>query len=184
VGARAGGDPFAHAAADAHAPYLHADAEPRAEGAERKKIVQTKVKAPKVTCVGTRFKRAGVWGGGVRGRGPDRARWLRALLTGRCGAGCVGQGMAKYNQQIQKWKQKQEELMPEDDDGPMTLEQLEEEKTRKAQEWFESQMASADASNPNLMPLNRAAASSHGFAVPAPPKSKQAGWRDRLAGKT
>jgi hypothetical protein len=45
----------------------------------------------------------------------------------RCHVLAGWQAKAKYNQQIQKWKQKQEELMPHEDDGdgPMSLEQLE-----------------------------------------------------------
>ena len=68
------------------------------------------------------------------------------------------------------------------------------EKKRKAAEWYEQQMASGEGgnpnlmplNNPNLMPLNKAPGGGGGggfaFAVPAP-RAKQAGWRDRLAGK-
>ena len=70
----------------------------------------------------------------------------------------------------------------------MTLEQLEEDKRRKAAEWYKQQLESGGgAANPNLMPIgyNGATAgigSTGGFAVPAP-KKKEAGWRDRLAAK-
>jgi hypothetical protein len=72
------------------------------------------------------------------------------------------------------------------------LEQLEEDKRRKAAEWYKQQLESGGgAANPNLMPIgyNGAAAgvggSSGGFAVPAPKKKEasSAGWRDRLAAK-
>jgi hypothetical protein len=57
------------------------------------------------------------------------------------------------------------------------------EKKRKAAEWYEQQMASGEGGNPNLMPINKApGGGGFAFAVPAP-RAKQAGWRDRLAGK-
>ena len=68
-----------------------------------------------------------------------------------------------------------------------------EEKKRKAAEWYEQQMAAGDLANPNLLPLNKPSlmplntappgSSAGGFAVPAVPRAKQASWRDRLAGK-
>ncbi len=48
-------------------------------------------------------------------------------------------GKKGFSQQLAKWRQKQSELDPEDEEQPKTLAQLEEEKKRKAQEWFQEQ---------------------------------------------